>query len=133
MTILFADPEHGPRSQMAASLVRAMADADKFDVASAGTAPGGDLSGVSEVLGERGVSFTPGSRALDISMAPDLLVVVCEEGCAACPYLPRASRVLRWPFEDPAHPPGPRLEVLRAVVAGLETRVVELLGAAGER
>lgn len=118
---------------MAASLFRAMADADKFDVGSAGTAPGGDLSGVAEVLAERGVSFAPESCALDTSMAPDLLVVVCEEGCAACPYLPGASRVLRWPFEDPAHPPGPRHEALRAIVAGLETRMVELLGADGER
>jgi protein-tyrosine-phosphatase len=59
MSVLFADPEHGPRSQMAESLFRAVADASAFEVASAGTTPGADLTGVAEVLAERGVRFTP--------------------------------------------------------------------------
>ena len=44
-----------PRSQMAESLFRAVADASAFEVASAGTTPGADLTGVAEVLAERGV------------------------------------------------------------------------------
>ncbi|HEX7172929.1 MAG TPA: hypothetical protein VF365_10015 [Candidatus Limnocylindria bacterium] len=126
-TVLFADPDHGPRSQMAESVFRAVVDAGAFDVASAGTAPDGDLAGVAEVLARRGVPFTPGRRALDMSMAPDLLVVVCEDGCAACPYLPRAKRVIRWPFEDPTSTAGQsRLEVLDGIAEALERRIAEL-------
>ena len=65
MSVLFADPEHGPRSQMAESLFRATADASAFEVASAGTTSGADLTGVAEVLAERGVRFTPAWRTAD--------------------------------------------------------------------
>ena len=58
INVLFADPEHA-RSQMAESLFRAVADASAFEVASACTTPGADLTGVAEVLAERGVRFTP--------------------------------------------------------------------------
>jgi hypothetical protein len=87
---------------MAAAILRRVDEAGTFEVSSAGSAPGGDLTGVTEVLAERGVSFVPASQPLDLSMAPDVLIVVCEEGCAACPYLPRAAQIVRWPFEDPA-------------------------------
>ena len=127
-TVLFADPDHGPRAQMAESLLRAVDSTGTLQVASAGTVPGADLADVAEVLAERGVSFTPAHRALDMSMAPDLLIVVCEEGCAACPYLPRAARIVRWPMEDPGTLHGEaRLEALRAIADRLGELSVGLL------
>lgn len=124
-SVLFADPDHGPRSQMAEALLHAaLGGAGALRPDSAGTAPGGDLTGVAEVLAERGIGFTPAHRALDMSMAPDLLIVVCEEGCSACPYLPRAAQIVRWPLEDPATLQGPaRAKALREIATGLEARI----------
>lgn len=127
-TVLFADPDHGPRAQLAAAVLRAADAARAFAVSSAGTAPGGDLTGVAEVLAERGVRFVPSSQQLELSMAPDLLIVVCEEGCAACPYLPRAVRIIRWPFEDPTElPTDQRADALRAIASRLEGLSADLL------
>jgi protein-tyrosine-phosphatase len=113
---------------MAESLLRAVDRAGTLQVASAGTLPGADFGDVAEVLAERGVSFTPAHRALDMSMAPDLLIVVCEEGCAACPYLPRAAHIVRWPLEDPGTLHGEaRLEALRAIADRLDELSVGLL------
>lgn len=113
---------------MAESLLRAADQAGSFRVGSAGTDPGGDLAGVAEVLGERNATFCPASQALDMSMAPDLFIVVCEEGCAACPYLPRAARIVRWPLEDPGRLHGEtRLNVLRALADRLESLVAQLV------
>lgn len=124
-SVLFADPDHGPRAQMAEALLHAaLGGAGSLRPASAGTAPGGDLLGVAEVLAERGIDFAPAHRALDISMAPDLLIVVCEESCSACPYLPRAAQIVRWPFEDPAALQGPaRAKALREIATGLEAGI----------
>ena len=113
---------------MAAAILRRVDEAGTFEVSSAGSAPGGDLTGVTEVLAERGVSFVPASQPLDLSMAPDVLIVVCEEGCAACPYLPRAAQIVRWPFEDPAGLDGEqRADGLRAIAAQLENLSAELV------
>lgn len=128
VTVLFADPDHGPRAQMAAAVLRSADEAGRFEVSSAGTTVGGDLTGVAEVLAERAVSFVPASRQLELPMAPDILIVVCEEGCAACPYLPSAARVVRWPFEDPnGLRTEERADALRAMAARLEARSAELL------
>jgi protein-tyrosine-phosphatase len=121
-TVLFADPDHGPRAQMAAAMLRRADTAGRYAVSSAGSRPGGDLTGVAGILAERGVSFVPASVQLDLSMAPDVLIVVCEEGCDACPYLPRAARIVRWPLEDPNELPAERrADTLRAIADRLET------------
>lgn len=126
-TVLFADPDHGPRAQMAAAILRRVDAAGTFEVSSAGSWPGGDLTGVAEVLAERGAIFVPASQQLDLSMAPDILIVVCEEGCAACPYLPRAAQIVRWPLEDPTELPAERrAEALRAIAARLESLSTKL-------
>ena len=112
---------------MAAAILQRADDVGAFEVSSAGSAPGGDLSGVAEVLAERGVSFVPASQQIELSMAPDLLIVVCEEGCAACPYLPRAGRIIRWPFDDPPELPSERrADALRAIAASLESLCTKL-------
>ncbi len=127
-TVLFADPDHGPRAQMAAALLRRIDAAGRYEVSSAGSRPGGDLTGVAEILAERGAIFVPASRQLDLSMAPDILIVVCEEGCAACPYLPRAAQVARWPLEDLTELPAERRpDALRAIAARLESLSTKLI------
>jgi arsenate reductase (thioredoxin) len=126
-TVLFADPDHGPRAQMAAAILQRADGVGAFEVSSAGSAPGGNLTGVAEVLAERGVSIVPASQQLELSMAPDLLIVVCEEGCAACPYLPRAGRIIRWPFDDPAGLAGEeRADALREIAGRLGSLSTEL-------
>ena len=126
-TVLFADPNHGPRAQLAAAVLRSADEAGAFEVSSAGAETGGDLTGLAEVLEERGLSFRPASQQLELSMAPDILIVVCEEDCAACPYLPRAGRIIRWPFEDPAEiPADQRTDTLRTIAARMQELGVAL-------
>lgn len=124
--ILFVDPDHGARSHMAEAIMRDAAS-DRFDVDSAGTEPGGSLAGVADVLREVGIRrFSPAQRSIStvLDSPPDVLVVVCEEDCGACPYVPGARQVLRWPEPDPDKaPPEHRLTVLREIRSDLHTRV----------
>lgn len=135
--ILFADPDHGARSQMgealfrnAAALVRG-ATAEQYDAASAGTDPVGSLDGVAEVLREIGIgNFVPARRALVnvLQPPPDLLVILCEEGCGSCPYVPGARRSIRWPQPDPDRvAAGERIGVLRRIRGDLGLRVAMLV------
>jgi len=116
--ILFVDPDHGPRSQIAEALLR-RATADRYEVGSAGTQPTGSLEGVEAVLREVGITdFAPGRRAIVSALdpPPDVLVTVCEEGCGSCPYVPGSGHVLRWPQPDPQlAPPDQRLAALRRI------------------
>lgn len=127
--VLFVDPSHGPRSQMAAALLGAAAG-DRFDALSAGTEPGGSLDLVAEALEEVGIrDFRPEARAISLlGSPPDLLVVVCEEGCDRCPYVPGTRRVLRWPQPDPdTAPPGERMGVLRRIRGDIQLRITYLV------
>ncbi len=132
--VLFVDPDHGPRSQMAAALL-ARAAGPGIVVSSAGTVPNGDLSGVKEALRQPGIAeFVPARTDLtSIERPPELLISVCEEGCAACPFYPGSGEVRRWPFPDPAATNGrQRDELLRCIrhdlqplIAGLATELSE--------
>jgi arsenate reductase len=127
--VLFVDPSHGARSQMAAALLGAAAK-DRFEAASAGTEPGGSLDLVPEALAEVGIrDFSPERGAIaELGSPPDLLVVVCEEGCDRCPYVPGARRVLRWPQPDPdTAPPGERMGVLRRIRGDVQLRITYLV------
>jgi protein-tyrosine-phosphatase len=97
------EPKHGARSQLTEAILRHAA-ADRYDVSSAGIEPVSSLDGVAEVLAEGGIgAFVPAQRRLTNSLhpSPDLLLIVCEEGCGSCPYVPGARRVVRWPQPDP--------------------------------
>jgi protein-tyrosine-phosphatase len=130
--VLFVDPDHGARSQMAEVLFRnAVAlvpgiRAGRYDVASAGTDPAGSLAGVADVLREIGLAFEPSRRAVVTALEPppDVLIVVCEEDCGSCPYVPGARQVWRWPQPDPDRVPSDeRIGVLRRIRDDLGTRV----------
>jgi protein-tyrosine-phosphatase len=98
--VLFVDPDHGPRSQMAEALFRnavalvAGVNSGQYDVASAGTDPAGSLDGVADVLREIGASFEPSRRALVTALRPppDLLIVVCEEECGTARMCPAPGK-----------------------------------------
>lgn len=137
---LFVDPDHGARSQMAEALFRnALAlvpdiSTEEYDVASAGTDPAGSLDGVADVLGEIGVRFEPSRRAVVTALTPppDLLIVVCEEDCGSCPYVPGARQVVRWPQPDPDQVPADeRIEALRHIREDLGLRVAMLVNFGG--
>lgn len=120
---------------MAESLFRraasVVAGADDYDIASAGTDPVGSLEGVAEVLREIGIGGpAPERRALDTALAPrpDLLIILCEEGCGSCPYLPGARRSMRWPLPDPDQlPAGERVALLRRIRDDLGLRIATLI------
>ncbi|MEX0626077.1 MAG: hypothetical protein WD402_06000 [Chloroflexota bacterium] len=135
--VLFADPDHGARSQLAEALFHHAVilapgvGASRYDIASAGTDPTGSLDGVAEVLREVGIgSFVPGRRALVtvLQPPPDLLITLCEEGCDSCPYVPGARRTMRWPQPDPDQVPGgDRIGLLRHIRDDLGLRVATLV------
>lgn len=128
--ILFADPDHGARAQMAEALLRSAA-ADRYEIGSAGTEPTGSLEGVAGVLREVSLDeFVPTRRAIAsvLHPPPDLLVIVCEEGCGSCPYVPGAGRVVRWPQPDPdLVPPGERIAMLRRIREDVQLRIAYLI------
>ena len=68
-TILFADPDHGPRAQLAAALLRSIDEAGSFEGFVGGHLTRRDLTAVAEVLAERGLSFIPSPQQLELSMA----------------------------------------------------------------
>lgn len=126
MRVLFVDPDHGPRSQMAAALLSRAAGSG-IEVGSAGTNPEADLAGVAEALRSGGVDFRPRRIALTaVGRAPDLLISVCEEDCEACPYLPGSGEVRRWPFPDPAAASGHERDT---ILRGIRDELAPLVGA----
>ncbi|MBA2634480.1 MAG: hypothetical protein H0U86_16015 [Chloroflexi bacterium] len=138
--VLIVDPDHGARSQMADALLRNAVmlipgvSPDQYDIASAGTDPAGSLDGVADVLREIGVGFEPARRALVTALRPppDLLIVVCEEDCGSCPYVPGARHVVRWPQPDPdGVPADERIGVLRHIREDLGLRAAMLVNLGG--
>lgn len=115
---------------MAEALLRAAA-AIEFEATSAGSEPSPRLDGVDEVLREVGIrEFLAASRDLSgvLVPPPDLVVVLCEEGCLRCPYVPGARRVVRWPQPDPdTASPTERIRVLRRVREDLQLRIAHLV------
>lgn len=128
--VLFAEPHHGARSQIAEALLRSAAG-DRFEIASAGTDATGLLDGVEDVLREVGIGgYLPSRRLLtsEWRRPPAVLVIVCEEECGSCPYVPGAKRVLRWPQPDPDRVPAEeRLSILRRIRGDLQLRIAYLV------
>ncbi len=124
-TVLFACRENAGRSQMAAGFARRYAG-DRFDVISAGSAPGEKLNPVAvEAMAETGMDLAfinPQSidRALEES-TPDWIVTM---GCGeSCPVV-SGSTVVDWDLADPA---GKSLDEVRQIRDEIEKRVGELL------
>jgi arsenate reductase len=60
----------------------------------------------------------------------DLLIPVCEEGAAACPWIPGARATERWQFDDPSTVVGDadeRLAAFRRIRDEIATAVRDLI------
>src|SRR5262245_52639503 len=121
------------RSQLAEALWRAAAG-DRYEVASAGTAPKGVHQLTLRVLEEKGVP-TAGLRSKHVSEFAgqpfDLVVTVCDHARETCPIWPGHRQLEHWPFEDPAAATRPEDEVLavfRRVRDQIDRRIHEFIG-----
>ena len=105
------------RSHIAEGFLRAFAD-DRFDVASAGSRPAGDVHPLSiRVMAEAGIDIS-GHRSKSMNEFLDrpvhTVITVCGNADQACPLYPGQVARHHWPFDDPAHATGTDEEVLAA-------------------
>ena len=115
-TVLFLCTGNACRSQMAEGWLRHLAG-DAVVALSAGTAPAGLDARAVAAMAEVGVDVSgQTSDALEryLDDPPELVIAVCDRAAAACPTLPGATAVLRWPFPDPAAARGTDGEVRAA-------------------
>lgn len=106
--VLFLCTGNSCRSQMAEGWLRHLAG-DHFEVVSAGTHPIGLNPYAVKVMGEAGVDIsTHVSERIDpyLNQHFDYVVTVCDRAQESCPVFPRASQMLHWNFDDPAHATG---------------------------
>ncbi len=102
--VLFVCTGNACRSQMAEGWLRHLARG-KVDVLSAGTRPAGVHPTTVRVMGEAGIDLSShSSDAVDSHLTdpPDLVITVCDEAARDCPTFPAQTRILHWPFPDPA-------------------------------
>jgi arsenate reductase (thioredoxin) len=88
---------------------------DRVIALSAGTDPVGVSRTAIRVMAEVGVdlsSHRSESIGDHLDDPPDLVIAVCDDAARNCPALPGGTRVLRWPFPDPAAVRGSEEEVL---------------------
>ena len=124
-TVIFACVHNAGRSQMAAALFNARADATKARAVSAGTAPGDRVHPeVVDVMRELGIDLStarPQRLTDDLARGAAMLVTMgCGEACPVVPGLRRAD----WPLDDPK---GQRIERVRELRDEVRARVDALL------
>lgn len=130
--VLFLCTGNSCRSQMAEALWNQLGSG-RWKAASAGTRPTGYVHPQAlEALAERGIS-TEGlaSKSVETFRGEkfDLVVTVCDGAKEDCPVFP-ATRVLHWPFYDPARASGNVAEqrnVFRRVRDQIAARIKEFL------
>jgi arsenate reductase len=128
-TVLFACVHNAGRSQMAAALFNALADARRARAVSAGTEPGERVyPDVVAVLREAGIELPdarPQRLTEELARGAQLLVTMgCGESCPVVPGLRRQD----WPLEDPRGKPIDRVRAIRDEIRG---RVEALIAAEG--
>jgi arsenate reductase len=104
------------RSQMAEGLLRHLAG-DRFEVASAGTAPGSVRPEAISVMKEIGIDIS-GHRSKHVeefaNQSFDYVLTVCDRAAETCPIYPGHTNRLHHSFEDPAAVHGSEQERLAA-------------------
>ncbi len=97
------------RSQMAEALWEKLT-AGKWEARSAGSKPAGYVHPLAiDAMKELDVDLSNAtSKSLERFLEDpfDLVVTVCDNAKEACPVFPGATRVLHWPFDDPADATG---------------------------
>jgi arsenate reductase len=120
------------RSQMAEGLLRHLAD-DRFEVASAGVAPGHVRPEAVEVMRELGIDISRHrSKSVDEFREQefDYVITVCDNANEQCPVFPGKTRRIHWRFEDPAAAQGDesaRLGVFRRVRDEISDRLEDFI------
>lgn len=104
MRVLFICEHNSARSQMAEAMLRAWGGGH-FEAQSAGVVATGVRPEAVVVMDELGIDIR-GQESKTIERFRDerwdLLVPVCEEGAAVCPWIPGARATERWQFDDPS-------------------------------
>jgi arsenate reductase len=129
LTVLFACVHNAGRSQMAAAIFNALADARLVKGVSAGTEPADRIHPVVlDAMREVGIdlgSAAPRKLTEDLARTACMLVTM---GCGeACPYIPGLTLV-DWQIPDPKDRP---LEEVRVIREAIQACVVRLLHAHG--
>ncbi|HVO96861.1 MAG TPA: arsenate reductase ArsC [Bryobacteraceae bacterium] len=121
------------RSQMAEGLFRREAG-DRFEVFSAGTKPSLVRPEAIAVMGEIGIDIS-GHRSKSVEEFNgeqlDYVITVCDNAKESCPIFPGATKMLHWPFEDPASVEGSedeRKAAFREVRNQIQARIKRALG-----
>jgi len=120
------------RSQMAEGLLRHLA-ADRFEVASAGVAPGHVRPEAVEVMRELGIDISSHrSKSVDefIEQEFDYVITVCDNANEQCPVFPGRTKRIHWSFDDPAAAQGDesaRLGFFRRVRDEISERLEEFI------
>ena len=98
------------RSQIAEGLLRHMAG-DRFEVASAGIAPGEVRLEAIEVMREIGIDISS-HRSKSVEKFSgrefDYVITVCDHANERCPTFPGKTKRLHWSIEDPPAAQGDR-------------------------
>ncbi|MGQ9573523.1 MAG: arsenate reductase ArsC [Dehalococcoidia bacterium] len=133
--VLFICTHNSARSQMAEGFLRHYGGG-RFDVFSAGTAPGALRPLAVEVMAEVGVDIS-GQHAkwVDdfVQQQFDYVVTVCDDARESCPFFPNARQRLHWSLPDPSQAKGSRaqrLAVFRGVRDAIRLRVKQFVAGA---
>jgi arsenate reductase len=123
--VIFACVHNAGRSQMAAAFFNQLADRQKAEAISAGTAPGTRVHPeVLAAMQEVGIDLThakPQKLTEQLAREANLLITM---GCGdRCPYVPGLRRE-DWPLRDPK---GLAMEEVRVIRDDVKARVEELL------
>jgi len=124
--VLFACVHNAGRSQIAAALFNASANASRAVATSAGTQPADHPHPeVVKVLGKMGIDISDAKpRFLDSELAATATLLVTL-GCGEqCPYIP-GLEVVDWPIEDPKGQNGDKVEKIRDEVAQRVASLIE--------
>ena len=120
------------RSQMAEGLLR-HEGGDRFEVFSAGTRPKSVRPEAIEAMAEIGIDISKHrSKPVDEFVGQDLdyVITVCSNAKETCPVFPGATRLLHWPFDDPAAVEG--LDAFRRIRDQIHARIMVFLGDVGQ-
>jgi arsenate reductase len=101
---------------MAEGWLRALAG-ERFEALSAGTHPVGLNPGAERSMAAAGIDIagqTSDSIQSFLTAPPELVVTVCDNASRSCPSFPGATRVVHWPFPDPADASGSADEIAHA-------------------
>jgi arsenate reductase len=130
--VLFICEHNSARSQMAEGMLRAWGGRG-WDVHSAGIVATGVRPEAIRVMDELGIDIRAHeSKTVDRYRGEpwDVLIPVCEEGMAACPWIPGARVTERWQFDDPSAVTGDeaaRLDEFRRVRDEIAAAVRDLV------